>query len=144
MPDLSLPEVLGTYRARIETVIERLQAAYGQVSPGRVLEEAVPAAGDLESLRFWFHGTGCTALFEGYLLAWDWDDGGALVFDAWKLWQMTRDHPLEFGHWSELAVLRGGLEQLVVDGQLTQAQGWQGFNLPGKSAGNTPSAVDFN
>jgi len=82
-----------------------------------VLDGELLASAELPTLSFWFHGKGCTAAFDGYNVSWDWAQGNRTdQFEAWKVWQLTKDHPDEFGSWSDLQQLRAGLQELEVQG----------------------------
>lgn len=114
--------VVETYQNLTRRAIQRLEAEYGEVNPSRVLDEDIPFEGRLPGLSFHFHGVGCTARIDGYTINWDWDSEGRTdEFDAWKLWQMTRDHPQEFGLWAQLEPLKEELARLCLRGVVLPA-----------------------
>lgn len=121
MREVSLLEVLQEYHKRIRAVLSALEAVYGQITYDRVVGQETPAPGEIDSLTFAFHGTGCTARYEGYTLEWDWDEQDHLIFDPWKLWQMTTDHPSQFGQWSELQEIQKELERLATGNLLERS-----------------------
>ena len=115
---LSLMDVLLEYRARIDVVLEQLEAAYGQITYDRIMNGDLPLPGELGALRFFFHGTGCSVGFEGDTLMWDWHPSDVLISEVWKLCQFTQGHPEHFGRWTEIEPVKAGLRELIVQGQV--------------------------
>lgn len=115
---LSLMDVLREYRARINVVMEQLEAAYGQITYNRLMDGDLPLSGELGALRFAFHGTGCSVGFEGDTLMWDWHPPDVLISEVWKLCQFTQGHPEYFGQWVEIERVKAGLRELIVQGQV--------------------------
>ena len=125
MAGMPLLKVVEIYQQLIRRAIERLETEYGEVSPSRVWDEEIPRKGRLPGLSFHFHGVGCTAQIDGYTVNWDWDrEGRTDAFEAWKLWQMTRDHPQEFGLWAQLEPIKEELARLCVSGAVIPANEW--------------------
>jgi hypothetical protein len=110
-------EVLQTYQARVREAISHLEAAYGEVNLMRVHEGSIPPSGDIPGLSFHFHGIGCTAQLDGHTVNWDWGRNDTVdQFEAWKIYQMTKDHPEEFGQWADLEALKAELYRLHAEG----------------------------
>lgn len=131
---LSLMAVLREYRARIDVVLEHLEAAYGQITYDRLMDGELPLPGELGALRFAFHGTGCSVVFEGDVLLWDWHPSDVLISEAWKLCQFTRGHPERFGRWVDVEKVRAEVVGLVTQGELQLALKSEAeFVLPGPS-----------
>lgn len=134
MLDLLLLDVLREYRARIDVVLEQLEAAYGQITYDRIMDGELPLPGELGDLRVFFHGLGCSVGFEGDTLMWDWHPSDVLISDAWKLCQFTQGHPERFGRWVDVENVRAEVADLVAQGRLQLApksETW--FVLPSPS-----------
>lgn len=93
MRELGFVEVVEKYQTLIDMAIGRIESHFGEVTLSRVRSGDSPSSGDLPDLTFYFHGIGCTAQIDGYTVNWDWNRAGETnEFEAWRLWQMTRDH----------------------------------------------------
>lgn len=129
-----LMAVLREYRACIDVVLGRLEAAYGKFTYDRIIDGELPLPGHLDALRFALHGTGCSVLFKGNALQWDWAPPDVLISDAWKLCQFTQRRPERFGPWTNAEYVRVEVIDLMSQGKLLPAPetgAW--FVLPGHS-----------
>lgn len=125
MQNPSFAEVVKRYQELIQKAIRRIEEAHGAASVSAVLDDLIPASGELPTVSYFFHGLGCTARLDGYMVSWDWGrDGRTDEFEAWKLWQMTRDHPQEFGPLSLLDRIKVEMNRLHSQGVIEPVDEW--------------------
>lgn len=130
MAEMTFNGVIDEYQALIRDVIHRIEARYGVAVPSAVRRGEIPVAGELDGMRFHFHGAGCTAVLDGHTVSWDWHEGGTDLLDPWQIARLTSEHPERYGQWSNRRALREHMQALAGQGLLESVIPGSSYRMP--------------